>query len=351
MRDPAKLEALRAKYADAGGRDVSNPEFSKIVSLMYKSGERRKFPYSDICTLLNAPNRVDAVNLPDFGGLDVALVGVPMDLGVGNRSGARLGPRALRSVDRVSGYNHVLKVTPLAECNCGDIGDVPMRSRHSLADSIEDIEEHYRRIRTAGVKPLSVGGDHSVTYPILKALGDPEPLGLIHFDAHCDTGGPRDGTKFHHGGPMRNAVLAGALDPERTIQIGIRGSAEWRWEFSYESGMTVIHIEDFVRMGVDAVTRKILDVVGDAPTYISFDVDCLDPAFAPGTGTPEVGGMSPREVQSIMWGLKGVNVVGGDVVEVAPQYDPTSNTAQVGVQMLFEIFSLLVLGRSFKRRG
>jgi len=221
-----------------------------------------------------------------------------------------------------------------------------MRSRFSLDNCIEDIEAFYERIRTAGVVPLSVGGDHSVTYPILKALGRDRPVGLVHIDAHCDTMGEIDGSKFHHGGPFRQAVLAGALDPERTIQIGIRGPAEIFWGFSYESGMTVLHIEDVDRMGIAAVVAKTREVIGDGPTYISFDVDGLDPAFTPGTGTPEAGGLTPREAQAILRGLKGVEIVGGDVVEVAPQYDPSTNTAMVGAQMLFEIFCLMSLGLS-----
>jgi guanidinopropionase len=349
--DKKKLAALRAKYADAKGSDVFDPEFKKVVSLVFASRDRRKLPYADVSTLLDAPYRPEAAEADDFAGLDVALVGVPMDLGVTNRSGARLGPRAVRGVERIGPYNHALKVVPLAECKVGDIGDVPLRSRYSLESCIEDIAAFYARIAAAGVRPLSVGGDHSVTFPILKALGAKRPVGLVHIDAHCDTGGEYDGSKFNHGGPFRLAVLEGALDPERTIQIGIRGPAEFLWEFSYDSGMTVLHIEDVMRMGIAGVVEKALEVVGDGPTYISFDVDGLDPAFAPGTGTPEAGGLTPREAQEILHGLKGIDVVGGDVVEVAPQYDPTSNTAMVGAQMLFEMLSLLVLGRHFKRRG
>ena len=350
MFDRKKLTALRAKYADAKGSDVFDPEFKKVVSLVFKSRESRKLPYADVSTFLDAPYRPEAPDQPDFGGLDVALLGVPMDLGVTNRSGARLGPRAVRAVERIGPYNHGLKVVPQAECKVADIGDVPMRSRYSLESCIEDIAKFYERIHMAGVIPLSVGGDHSVTYPILKALGRERPVGLVHFDAHCDTGGEYDGSKFNHGGPFRLAVLDGALDPERTIQIGIRGPAEFIWEFSYDSGMTVLHIEDVARMGIEKVIKKALEVVGDGPTYISFDVDGLDPAYAPGTGTPEAGGLTPRESQQILRGLKGIDVIGGDVVEVAPQYDPTSNTAMVGAQLLFEIFSLAVLGRNFKRR-
>jgi guanidinopropionase len=297
------------------------------------------------------PYRPEAPDLPDFGALEVALVGVPMDLGVTNRAGARFGPRAVRDIERIGPYNHALGVAPRGECQAADIGDVPMRSRFSLESSIEDIAALYARIHKAGVRPLSVGGDHSITYPILKALGRDRPVGLVHIDAHCDTMGEIEGSKFHHGGPFRQAVLAGVLDPERTIQIGIRGPAEVFWGFSYESGMTVLHIEDVDRLGIDAVVEKARAVVGDGPTYISFDVDGLDPAYAPGTGTPEAGGLTPREAQAILHGLKGVDIVGGDVVEVAPQYDPTSNTAMVGAQMLFELFSLMVLGPRFKQRG
>lgn len=349
--DKAKLEALRAKYAAAKGSDVFDLEFKKVVSLVFKNADRRKLPYSDVATLLDAPYRPEAPDQPEFGGLDVALLGVPMDLGVTNRSGARLGPRAVRAIERIGPYNHALKVVPSAECVAADIGDVPMRSRYSLESCIEDITSFYTRIDEAGVRPLSVGGDHSITYPILKALGRKQPVGLVHFDAHCDTSGEYEGSKFHHGGPFRQAVLDGALDPARTIQIGIRGPAEFLWEFSYDSGMTVIHVEDIAKLGVEGVIGKALEVVGDGPTYISFDVDGLDPAFAPGTGTPEAGGLTPREAQAILRGLKGIDVIGGDVVEVAPQYDPTTNTAMVGAQMLFEIFSLMVLGSRFRRRG
>ena len=174
----------------------------------------------------------------------------------------------------------------------------------------------------------------------MKALGRDEPIGMVHFDAHCDTMGSLDDFKFHHGGPFRHAVLDGVLDPERCIQIGIRGPAEIFWEFSIESGMTVIHIEDFVEMGVDAVIQKAREVVGEGPTYITFDVDGLDPVYAPGTGTPEIGGLSTREAQAVLRGLRGLNIIGGDLVEVSPEYDSTTNTVQVGKQILFEILCL-----------
>jgi guanidinopropionase len=235
-----KLQALRAKYADAKGSDVFDPEFKKVVSLVFKSNGGRKLPYSGVPTFLGAPHLAAAFEDDALDELDVALVGVPMDLGVTNRSGARFGPRAVRNVERIGPYNHALQVVPLAECRAADIGDVPLRSRYSLEGCIGDIAAAYARLHRAGIRPLSVGGDHSVTYPILKALGRERRVGLIHIDAHCDTAGEYDGSKFNHGGPFRLAVLDGVLDPERTIQIGIRGPAEFMWEFSYESGMTVL---------------------------------------------------------------------------------------------------------------
>ena len=259
---------------------------------------------------------------PDFGDLQVGMIGVPMDLGVTNRPGARFGPRALRGIERIGPYNHVLACAPVYDLKVADLGDVPFASRYRLEGSLDDIETYFDKVHDAGVVPLAVGGDHSITHPIMKAIGRKQPVGMVHIDAHCDTGGAFDHTKFHHGGPFRNAVLDGVLDPTRTVQIGIRGSAEYLWEFSYDSGMTVIHAEEVSKLGIDAVIEKALAVVGEGPTYVSFDIDGIDPAFAPGTGTPEVGGLTTREVQAILHGLKGINVVGGDVVEVARNTTP-----------------------------
>jgi guanidinopropionase len=340
-----KLAALRAKFDGARAGDVQDPEFRKVSQMLFAGTDSRKQPYAGVKTFLDAPYRQGVVDSADMSGLDVVLVGIPMDLGVTNRAGARLGPRAVRNVERIGPYNHALKIAPVAALKVADIGDVPFRSRFSLDQSIEDIEAFYARIVAAGVIPLGVGGDHSVTYPILKALGQERPVGLVHIDAHCDTGGPYEGAKFHHGGPFRQAVLAGALDPERTIQIGIRGAAEFLWEFSYEAGMTVIHAEEVTELGVKAIVARARAVVGEGPVYLSFDVDGLDPAYAPGTGTPEAGGLSAREVLAILRGMAGLDIVGGDVVEVAPQYDATTNTAQIAAQALFEMLSLIAIRR------
>lgn len=342
----SKLEELRVKYGEGHGGEMFDPRFRKVADKIFSKSGTRLAPYAGVPTFLTAPYLpIDAAN-PDFGDLQVAMVGMPMDLGVTNRTGSRFGPRALRAIERIGPYNHVLETAPVHELRVADIGDVPFASRYRLEQSHEDIERRIRQVVDAGVAPLSVGGDHSISHPILRAVGRDRPVGMIHIDAHCDTSGAFDGTKFHHGGPFRNAVLDGVLDPTRTIQIGIRGSAEYLWEFSYESGMTVIHAEEVTAIDMPAIIEKALKIVGDGPTYLSFDVDSLDPAFAPGTGTPEIGGLTTREVLELLRGLKGVNLVGGDVVEVAPQYDATTNTAQAGAQVLFEILSLMVFSPS-----
>jgi guanidinopropionase len=345
------LKRLRKKYgADSGGDAVRDPKFRKIADKIFDPKGTRVAPYAGIPTFMAAPIRAIDWKKPDFGDLQVAAVGIPMDLGVTNRNGARFGPRAVRSIERIGPYNHVLETAPVFDLKLADIGDIPFRSRFNLEASHEDIEHYIRLIVEAGVAPLSVGGDHSMTLPILRGIGKDRPVGMVHIDAHCDTSGPYEMTKFHHGGPFRQAVLDGVLDPARVVQIGIRGSAEYLWEFSYDSGMTVIHAEEIEKLGIEAIVKTARKVVGDGPTYLTFDVDSLDPAFAPGTGTPEIGGLSTREAQAILRGLKGINLVGGDVVEVAPQYDATTNTAHAGAQMLFEIASLMVFSPSIGAR-
>jgi guanidinopropionase len=333
--DKKKLEALRRRYSDAGAFSIDDPVLKAAADDLATGEGRRSLPYAGIPTFLGLPAAANAA------GLEVAVVGVPSDLGVSNRTGARFGPRAVRTIERIGPYHPTQKNVPKAKVKAADIGDVPFRSRFSLEHTLADIEAFYNDLKKQGVRPLSVGGDHSVTYPILKALGRDRPVGLVHIDAHCDTMGAFDDCKFHHGGPFRLAVLDGVLDPERTIQIGIRGAANVFWEFSYASGMTVIEIEEFTASGVAAVAARARAVVGDGPVYVSVDVDGFDPAFAPGTGTPEVGGITPREGIALLRALTGLHVIGADVVEVAPQYDPTTNTAQLAAQLLFEELALL----------
>ncbi len=338
--DKNKLEQLRQRYADKDGSEYMTTRFQHVKEKLADRPHSSRKPYSGIPTFLDLPYQD---HLQD---LDVAVIGVPMDLGVTNRSGARFGPRAVRTIERVGPYNHYFDEVPSAVMRAADVGDVPLRSRFSLEQSIEDIEAFYREVVAAGVCPLTVGGDHSITGPIMRALGSEEPLAMVHIDAHMDSGGAYEGEKFHHGGPFRLAVLDGVLDPEHCIQIGIRGSAEISGEFSYDAGMTVVHMEDVERSGVDEIIQRAREVVADKRVYVTIDVDGIDPAYTPGTGTPEVGGLTPLQVQMIVRGLRDLNIVGGDVVEIAPQYDPSSNTAHIGAQLLFELFSLLAVNHT-----
>ena len=304
-------------------------------------GEKYEPRYSGVATFMRRPLRTGP---EEWGDVDVGIIGVPFDGGVTNRPGARHGPRHLRDQSTLMGMVcHQTGVRPHDLANVADLGDVPIEGVYRLDDAIADIERHYDGIAAAGVLPLSAGGDHSITLPILRALASARggPLGLVHFDAHCDTGPELFGHKHHHGGPFKVAVEDGALDPKRTIQIGIRGPAEPLWGFSYESGMTVVHIEDLYAMGIPAVVERAREVVGDGPVYVSFDVDGLDPVFAPGTGTPEVGGFTTYEAQQMLRGLRGLDIVAGDVVEVSPPFDPSGTTGLNGAQMLFEILCLL----------
>ena len=298
--------------------------------------------HTEIATFLRAPlaRSLDEV--------DIALVGIPFDGGVTHRPGARHGPREIRNMSTMMrSYHHVTRFNPFDACRIADVGDVRFENIYNLDEAIGDIERFYRHLAEAGVTPLAAGGDHSVTYPILKVLGEKEPLGLVHIDAHTDTWGPFMGSKFHHGAPFRLAADGGFIDPKRTIQIGIRGAQNTKegWDYSLESGMRVVFIEEFEELGVSGVIEEARKIVGDGATYVSFDVDGLDPVYAPGTGTPEVGGITTREAQRLLGGLRGLNLIGGDVVEVAPPFDPSGNTALVGATLMYEILCLLAESR------
>ena len=293
-------------------------------------------PYWGIPTFFGVPFREDPADL------DIALVGVPFDQAVTNRSGTRMGPRELRNQSRLVGaYHHHTRMSPCETLRIADVGDVPFRSVYNLEDAVQDIERFYRKLSPAGIAPVTAGGDHSITFPILRGITGKKKTGLVHFDSHCDTAGPIHGSRLQHGSPVRNAVESGAVDPERAIQIGIRGSSEPLWQFSYEKKMRVMHIEEYYELGWKNAAREIRNVVGDGPVYISFDIDCLDPAFAPGTGTPVAGGMTTFDALQTLRSLRGLDIIGGDVVEVSPPYDSAGITALAGATILFEILCLV----------
>ena len=299
---------------------------------------QRRPRFTEIATFMRAPYS------ESFDGLDIAMVGVPMDLGVTNRAGARHGPREIRNASSLMrNWNPATDIEPYKLASVADVGDVPIDNLFDLDAAIAQIAEYYRAAYAAGVLPLSAGGDHSITVPILQALGASEPVGMVHIDAHLDTWGEFYGSKFHHGAPFRLAVEAGVLDPTRSIQIGIRGGQNTfeGFEFSRGRGMRVVMMDEFTDLGVDAVIAEARRVVGDGPTYITFDVDGLDPVYAPGTGTPEIAGITTVDALRLLHGLRGLNLVGGDVVEVAPPFDQTGNTALVGATLMWEILCLL----------
>ena len=301
--------------------------------------------YTGIATFMRTPQVHDPAEV------DIALIGVPFDGGVTNRTGARHGPREIRNQSSlIRRINHATKICPYDLCKIADLGDAWIEKPFELEGALNEIAAFYSRVHAMGITPLSAGGDHSVTLPILRAIAakPAQPLGLVHFDAHCDTGDDYLGSKFHHGAPFRRAVEEGLLDPKRCIQIGIRGSMNDLdlWSFSHNSGMRVVYIEEFYELGVQGVIDEAHRVVGAGPAYVTFDVDGLDPVYAPGTGTPEVGGFSTLEAQLMLRGLRGLNLVGGDVVEVSPPFDQSGNTALVGATMMFEILCLLAESRA-----
>jgi guanidinopropionase len=239
--------------------------------------------------------------------------------------------------------HHVSRIAPYDLARIADLGDAPVNPI-DLMDTLGRIERFFAKVHAAGALPLSAGGDHLITLPIFRAIAKGRPIGMVHFDAHSDTNDRYFGdNRYTHGTPFRRAVEEGLLDPKRTVQIGIRGSiySPDDMDFAESSGMRVIYMEEFAKLGPAKVIEITRRVAGDGPTYISFDVDGLDPVYAPGTGTPEIGGMTTREAQEVVRGLQGLNLVGGDVVEVSPPFDPSGNTALVGATFMFEIMCLL----------
>lgn len=304
--------------------------------------------YAGIATFMRLPS----LSLEQAQDVELGLIGVPWDGGTTNRPGARHGPRQMRELSALMRRFHpVLEISPYSLANCADLGDTPVNPV-SVEDTLDLVEAFYRDAVDRNIVPLSAGGDHLISLPVLRALAKKHgPMGMVHFDAHTDTLDRYFGDfKYTHGTPFRRAIEEGLLDPRRVIQIGIRGglySAEddaW----GIEQGIRVVRIEEYFDLGVDKVIAEAVRVVGKEPTYVSFDVDCLDPVYAPGTGTPEVGGMSTFDGQVMLRGLRGLNLIGGDVVEVSPPFDPSGNTALVGATLMWEmlcIFAEVVANR------
>jgi len=299
--------------------------------------------YVGIPTFFRTPHTTDLT------AVDIGLIGVPFDGGVTNRTGARHGPREVRNQSSLlRPINTATGAQPFKDLRVRDLGDCWIEDPYSLAAALDEIEAFYRRVVTAGVTPISVGGDHSIAWPILRAVAAGGPVGMVHIDAHGDTGDDYMGSRIHHGTPFRRAVEDGLLDPTRVIQIGLRGTSTVPgslWEFSESSGMRVMPMDELHDRGWRWAVEEARRVVGAGPCYLSFDIDSLDPVWAPGTGTPEAGGLTMIEAQRIVRGLMGLNVVAADLVEVSPPFDVGGLTAFHGASMLFEILCVVAAAR------
>ena len=292
--------------------------------------------FGGIATFMRLPH----VPLDEAKDLDIGIVGVPWDGGTTNRPGPRHAPRQMRDQSSMVRRMHqTTRVVPYDLANIADLGDCPVNPA-SVDDALSRVESYFKKLVAKGIRPLSAGGDHLCSLPILRAVGAKKPVGMIHFDAHTDLYDSYfGGFKYTHGTPFRRAIEEGVLDPKRTIQIGLRGSMYDADDFDYgeKMGVRLMRIEEAMELGPQKVMEIARGVVGDRETYVSFDIDMLDPVYAPGTGTPEVGGFTTFQAQQMLRGLRGLNLVGGDVVEVSPPFDASGMTAYAGVVMMFEI--------------
>lgn len=281
---------------------------------------------------------------PRIGEVQVGLIGAPWDGGTTNRPGPRHGPRQLRDLSTmIRAENGITGVRPFEALRCADLGDVGPNPG-DLMDTLARMEAFYAEVRRRGILPLTAGGDHLCSLPILRALAKGRPLGMIHFDSHTDLFHSYfGGTMYTHGTPFRRAVEEGLLDPKRVCQIGIRGTAYDREDrdFAASVGIRIIPIEEFHARGVEDVMAEAREIAGAGETYVSYDIDFVDPAYAPGTGTPEVGGPTSWQALQVARLLQGVNIVGADLVEVSPPFDASGGTAFLGVSIMFEMLCVM----------
>lgn len=279
---------------------------------------------------------------------DISVMGVPYDGGTTNRAGTRHGPRALREASMMlRPFHHVTKTSPYSDHRVADFGDCPV-DPIDIEQSLALVTNHFARFAATGTRTLTAGGDHLITLPILRALAKDGPVGLIQFDAHSDTNDSYfGGHRFTHGTWVRRAIEERLIDPRRCVQIGVRGTryAPDGNDFAEAAGVATLYIEDVHRLGHAGVAAEIARITQSRPSYLSFDIDGVDPAFAPGTGTPEVGGFTVYDAQAMLRGLAGLPLIGADLVEVCPPFDPSGGTALVGATLMFEILCLMAAGK------
>jgi len=277
-------------------------------------------------------------------GLDACFVGVPLDIGTSNRAGARFGPRQIRAEScLLRPYNMATRAAPFDNLQVADVGDVPINP-FNLADSVSIIERAYDTMIRQGCRPLTSGGDHTIVLPILRAMRRRHgPVGVVHVDAHADVNDRMFGEAVAHGTPFRRAVEEGLVEGARVVQIGLRGTGYTAEDFDWPraQGFRVVQAEECWHRSLAPLMQEVREQLGAGPVYLSFDIDGLDPAHAPGTGTPEIGGLTTVQALEIIRGCRGLDLVGCDLVEVSPPYDLSGNTALTGANLLFEMLCVL----------
>ncbi|MEK8052190.1 agmatinase [Ideonella sp. DXS22W] len=301
-----------------GGNDM--PRFGGIASMM----------------------RLPVATSPE--GLDAAFIGIPLDIGTSHRPGARFGPRAIRAESALlRPYNMATGAAPFDALQVADLGDVPINT-YSLDKSLATITAFYARVLAAGCVPLTLGGDHTIALPILRAIAAQHgPVALVHVDAHADVNDTMFGERIAHGTPFRRAVEEGLLQGDKVFQIGLRGTGYAADDFDWprQQGFTVVPAHEVWWQSLSPLMARVRQTIGDVPCYLSFDIDGIDPAYAGGTGTPEIGGLTVPQALEIVRGCQGLNLVGADLVEVSPPYDPSGNTALLGANLLYEMLCAL----------
>ena len=294
--------------------------------------------FGGIATMLRLPHADSPA------GLDAAFIGVPFDIGTSHRAGARFGPRQIRAESAlIRPYNMATGAAPFDTLQVADLGDVPINT-YSIERSMQIVESFYDRVLAAGCKPLTMGGDHTIALPILRAVARKHgPVALVHVDAHADINDDMFGERIAHGTPFRRAVEEKLLDCGKVFQIGLRGTGYAADDFDWPraQGFTVVQAHEVWYQSLAPLMARVRERIGSAPVYITFDIDGLDPSFAGGTGTPEIGGLTVPQGLEIIRGCHGLNVVGGDLVEVSPPYDPSGNTALLGANLLYEMLCVL----------
>lgn len=315
------------------------------------NAELRQYDVTQVPRFANINPLMRATYQEDPKGLDVAMFGVPFDLGSSFRTGSRHGPAQIREMSRLIRQVHYPSMQePFNDFKIADVGDAPVNSL-DIEESLDRIHAFVDNICSNNVVPLAAGGDHTITLPILRAVAKDAPVSLIMIDAHADVLDLMLGKKYANGTPIRRAIEEGLLDPKRIIQIGIRGTLFHRDDLKYaqEQGIKQINVDEFYELGMDGVIEEVKKVVGDTDAYLTFDMDVIDPAFAPGVGGLETGGFTSREAQLLLRKLTGFNIIGADVNEVSPPYDPSGNTALLAANLMFEILCLLTDALKRKR--